>query len=186
MRKVSSRQEFLTVINVHLPLIARAVEIGVLYGDFSNEILRIINPQELTLVDPYQIGEKKYGDENSLPTAYSTEDNYQDLVKRFTPELISGKVRVVRKLSTDAVKDYPNNHFDFIYIDGSHTYEDVKRDLRDWWGKLSEGGVLAGHDYIEAPDFGVIDAVDEFLDTHYFRMILFNENGGDWALKKMY
>jgi hypothetical protein len=34
-----------------------------------------------------------------------------------------------------------------IYIDGSHEYEDVKADCRNYWPLLQEGGVMFGDDF---------------------------------------
>lgn len=36
--------------------------------------------------------------------------------------------------------------FDFIFIDGDHRYEAVKRDFEDWFPLLAEDGYLAFHD----------------------------------------
>ncbi len=37
--------------------------------------------------------------------------------------------------------------FDFIYLDGAHDYENVKKELPIYWDMVKPGGVLAGHDY---------------------------------------
>lgn len=50
---------------------------------------------------------------------------------------------------------------DLIYIDASHEYEDVKRDIEHYRALLNPGGVIFGDDYGN-PDFpGVKQAVDE-------------------------
>lgn len=36
---------------------------------------------------------------------------------------------------------------DVIYIDGSHEYADVKRDIEDYWPLVRPGGILFGDDY---------------------------------------
>ena len=52
--------------------------------------------------------------------------------------------------------------FDFIYIDGIHTYEGVKSDILHWKPFAKEGAVIGGHDYVRGWD-GVISAVNETL-----------------------
>ena len=42
---------------------------------------------------------------------------------------------------------FPNGEFDFIYIDASHKYEDVKKDIELCLPKLKYKGIIAGHDY---------------------------------------
>ena len=47
--------------------------------------------------------------------------------------------------SVDASKIIEDNSIDFIYIDANHI--DVATDLKCWFPKLKEGGIIAGHDY---------------------------------------
>lgn len=49
--------------------------------------------------------------------------------------------------SSDLIKSFPDNFFDFIYIDGDHSYKGAKSDLTNYYSKVRRGGVLAGHDY---------------------------------------
>lgn len=55
---------------------------------------------------------------------------------------------------------------DFIFIDGNHEYEAVKRDIAAWYPRLTPGGVIAFHDYYSEPGInpqeGVKQAVDEW------------------------
>ena len=41
----------------------------------------------------------------------------------------------------------PLESVDFIYLDGAHDYENVKKELRPYWDRVRPGGILAGHDY---------------------------------------
>ena len=57
------------------------------------------------------------------------------------------------------------NEIDFLFIDGDHFYESVKKDFDAWFPYLSSDGVLAFHDYDEKhPE--VVKFVDEVKDIH--------------------
>jgi len=54
-----------------------------------------------------------------------------------------------KHLSTDPsfVAQVSDKSLDFLYLDGAHDYENVKRELLLLFSKVRPGGVLAGHDY---------------------------------------
>ena len=60
---------------------------------------------------------------------------------------------------------FNDNRFDFIFIDGLHSYEGVKSDILVCWPKLRMGGVMLFHDYgwDGFKDGGPRKAVDEFF-----------------------
>jgi len=136
------------------------------------------NPLYLYLIDPFQLSDEKY--KSGLNTAYSTFQDYRLVKNRFK---FDQRVVYKRGFSYDVVENISDEYFDFIYLDASHLYKDVKRDLKEWFPKLKRGGIMAGHDYIEDEDFGVIEAVNNFSNITGMKMFLFNENGGDWALR---
>lgn len=51
--------------------------------------------------------------------------------------------------SFSVISSFPDGYFDFVYIDGDHSYEGAKSDLIKYYPKLKRGGVtrIAGHDY---------------------------------------
>lgn len=54
----------------------------------------------------------------------------------------------MRMTSDEAIADrFMPSYVGFVYVDGGHEYEQVKRDLRNYWPLVSEGGYLGGHDY---------------------------------------
>lgn len=52
---------------------------------------------------------------------------------------------------------------DMVFVDGSHEYVDVKRDIEFWKEELMVEGLLCGHDYFNFP--GVNRAVRELVPS---------------------
>jgi hypothetical protein len=79
-------------------------------------------------------------------------------------------VKIIRNFSYEASLIFPDEYFDFIYIDAAHDYNSMVEDVKAWWPKLKKGGVFSGHDYF--PDeriwrgrkCEVYRAVNEFLE----------------------
>ena len=87
-------------------------------------------------------------------------------------------IQLITKTSDDAVLDFNDEVFDFIYIDGIHQYENVKQDIINYLPKVKKGGVIGGHDY-GSTWVGVQKAVDEmfgkpdkvFKDTSWIKFL---------------
>jgi SAM-dependent methyltransferase len=73
-------------------------------------------------------------------------------------------INPIRMTSIEASKLYEDNSLDFVFIDASHEYEDVKADILAWLPKVKIGGILAGHDYDTFE--GVNKAVDEIFNIN--------------------
>lgn len=67
---------------------------------------------------------------------------------------------LIYSVSDEAKDKIADNSIDLLFVDGNHHYEQVKRDLENYWSKLKTGGVLLGHDY-QGPHPGVKRAADE-------------------------
>ena len=190
MKLLSSRFEFLSEIKYQINENPVCIEIGVAAGIFSRDIINTISPKKLYLVDPWQIGYDKNSDEtygdvlSYLPTAYSTEDQYKNILCDFYNEIKNNQVIVRPDFSYNVVDDLPDNYFDFIYIDSCHLYNSVKADLNMFLPKLKLNGLMCGHDYFNFDNFGVIQAVDEFCEEQKFEMIYLVNDSWDWALKR--
>ena len=79
-----------------------------------------------------------------------------------------------RMPSLEAAESYPDGSLDFVLIDASHEYADVRADILAWLPKIRPGGTLAGDDY-NWP--GVKQAVNELLTYH-------KRQGIYWTVKK--
>lgn len=55
-------------------------------------------------------------------------------------------IRPVRMTSLEAARLYGDRSLDFVFIDASHDYENVKADILAWKPKIKPGGYLGGHD----------------------------------------
>jgi len=64
--------------------------------------------------------------------------------------------------SADGAKYFEDKSVDFCFIDASHLYENVYRDLYAWFPKMKSGGILAGHDFEYIGNNGVGKAVKQF------------------------
>jgi predicted O-methyltransferase YrrM len=80
---------------------------------------------------------------------------------------INNMVKIVKDFSYNAVNSVPNE-LDFIFIDGDHSYEGIKRDWDDWSKKLKIGGIIALHDTNipeHDPSVGNLGSYKFFNDT---------------------
>jgi hypothetical protein len=192
MQIVNGRPEFLRALKDFLPSNPSCVELGVLSGEFSKMILDELDPSTLFLVDPWEVGDDKnangqtYNETLSfLKTAYSNEGLHRQVIERFQEHISLNKVKVIKAYSYDAVENFDDASIDMVYIDACHLYESVKADIRDYLPKLKRSGLMCGHDYFEYSNFGVIRAVDEFLQENTdFEFLILNNNGFDWAIRR--
>ena len=56
--------------------------------------------------------------------------------------------------------EFDEPHFDFIFVDGDHSYDATFADCVAYYPLLKKGGLFCGHDYSNLPD--VNKAVNEF------------------------
>ena len=73
--------------------------------------------------------------------------NEMDVYQRAKDNLKGLPVNIIKSDSIEASKNYKDGSLDFVFIDGSHTYEDVCKDIRAWFPKVKNGGFIGGHDY---------------------------------------
>lgn len=162
-----------------LPQNSVGAEIGVWKGDFSQLIEEVVSPRKLYLIDPWLIpgdnrdvlSRSKDGlslNIHGKPVSHQKDldEIYQYVMSRFQQ---SPSIQVIRSTSQDAVGHVSKASLDWVYIDGSHYYDDVKRDLELWTPKIRCGGILCGDDYYwrdSSGEYSVRRAVTEYVDKN--------------------
>jgi predicted O-methyltransferase YrrM len=96
---------------------------------------------------------------------FEDEDNYQRVLtflKDYPVEIMK-----CRSLDLDIERA------DFVWLDGDHTYENVKAELNKFYGIVPDDGIIAGHDYLHPSYPEVRQAVDEFAKEHHIEIITY-------------
>jgi len=88
-----------------------------------------------------------------------------DVYQEFLKNIKGLPINPVRMDSLEAVKRYKDGSLDFVFIDASHDYVNVKADGEAWLPKVKKGGVIAGHDYTNSYP-GLIRAVKEVFKNY--------------------
>jgi predicted O-methyltransferase YrrM len=143
----------------------KVLEIGCDIGDTSEFLLKSNQTLLLTGIDPYV----NYVDWNGnrLNERDVVHNNFMDRMSQF-----KGRFGLLREYSDNAAKHVLDNWFDVVFIDGLHEYEQLTKDCENYYPKVKEGGIFAGHDYHAIP--GVKKAADEFA-AKVGREILFTD-----------
>jgi hypothetical protein len=139
-------------------------ELGAGSGWFSHKILAHTNLSKVYSVDPWDKPEGSPIDFRADPTLYI------ECLKTLMP--FGDRSYVLRTLSNEAAKLFPDGHFDFVYIDANHWEPEIRNDIATWWPKVKPGGILAGHDYCETFHLDVKRVVDEFVDREVLTLNL--------------
>lgn len=132
-------------------------EIGVFKGANAQRLLTM-PLKKLYLIDPYipyNINRLQEIDhiKNELDEAKNV------MVGKFINHPLKDKIEIIFEDSGVASKKFADYFFDYVYIDGNHSYDAVRDDLSYWYPKVKKGGFLAGHDFTYQP---VSRAVNEF------------------------
>jgi predicted O-methyltransferase YrrM len=110
------------------------VEIGVAEGGSAWEAAQVMRPDAtLHLIDPYF--RRTMG--GFVPARV--------IARRLVDSVARGPVSWHECFSHEAVEGWANS-IDFLFIDGDHTYDGVRRDFEEWTPHLAAGGSVALHD----------------------------------------
>lgn len=141
---------------------ARSIlEIGIAEGGSAWHLRRALDPAgTITLIDTY-------------PTVLGMNMS-RAIASRLVESVDRGRAEWLRMRSDEAARGW-SRPIDFLFIDGDHAYESVRRDFEHWSPHLTPTGVLAFHDALtDAP------WMDESFGSAAFVREL--SGGADWRL----
>ena len=131
-------------------------EVGIFKCSYSKKILEATNPEKLHLID-------------------ISNDSIELASNLFPKEIESKKVKLHKGDSSTILSQFPNEYFDWVYIDGDHSYSGCKKDLDAALPKMKVNGKILLNDYIyfsssNMEKFGVVEAVNEFCIANNFKI----------------
>lgn len=190
-----------------LPKHSVGAEVGVFKGEFARVIHERCDPSELHLIDVWRHTDFDF--DNPLPEHASYPALFRAHLKHAEPDLADRPIAEVyeafldrvrafaaerkgvtihRGLSTEIAKTFPDQYFDFVFIDANHDYQPVLNDLHAYAPKMKPGGLIIGHDHFDnglsnTSSYGVIDAVNTFTRrTPWRRLAVTSEDFSTYFL----
>ena len=168
------------------------LEIGIFHGVTSRNVCELLyslygNDFKFTGIDLFVNDEKSLKDEfipkikflNPLKTIYYKYiiglDPYSyksvlKLLKKFEKN-----INIIIGDSNRMLKEIPRE-FDYVFLDGGHSYETVKIDLEHLTQVIEKGGTILCDDYDLSYAFGVKRAIDEYILEKKFNLQILNNS----------
>jgi hypothetical protein len=136
-----------------LPRQGIVAEVGVLRGDFSQNIFTQTQPRELHLIDTWE--------------GAAGQRNLEQVKNRFAEAIQNGEVILHQGHSTEVLKQLPAKSLDWLYLDTDHAYPTTAAELELAARLVKKEGLILGHDYVtgnwnNGVRYGVVEAVNEF------------------------
>jgi len=138
--------------------------VGTQYGHFAEKILAIAKPKKLHLLD-YNL------DLFKAEISKKQKSLVQEGIENGTVELHEGD-------SSTILRSFPDEYFDWIYIDADHAYQGVCKDIQQGYTKVKAEGMMVFNDYTnwsvcEVMPYGVAKAVNEFCIANNWEIVFF-------------
>ena len=138
----------------------RGIEIGVFRGDSSRYLLEHLPQLILHGIDPYV----EYRDWNGTINHRLHDLDPAYLYAESVKSEFGNRYMLYKDYAEKISHIFTDSSYDFIFIDGLHTHEQVRSDYSHYYTKVKQGGIISGHDYDKV--YGVKLAVDEIAKLH--------------------
>lgn len=144
----------------HFLQTGRAAEIGVYRGEFAAKNLQRWKG-DYYAVDAWAWRPGDPGDKNYQEDA-ANDANMN--ATRTAVAFAGSRVKMIQSLSVAAAASFPDEYFDWVYVDALHTPQAMHEDLNAWWPKVRKGGLITGDDYGDANPNGT-----EYMSAHRYQ-----------------
>jgi len=183
--EVNSKDRMIDFIQQVLPKNCIGAEIGVFKGHLSPILLENTKASKLHLIDPWYFFKTHW---NWAQGNQSTIDALRKILLDFKEEIENGRVKVHVGDDRQVLLTFPDQYFDWVYIDTTHQYEHTKQELQILASKVKDDGIISGDDWRPDPNHhhhGVYKAVNEFIADGKYSIIYSNDKNLQWAIKKV-
>ncbi len=72
-------------------------------------------------------------------------DTYQEFLQNIKNAGIEEYIKPIHKTSEEASKNF-HEPIGFLFVDGAHEFKFVQLDIKSWFSKVKDGGIIAFHD----------------------------------------
>jgi predicted O-methyltransferase YrrM len=137
----------------------KLAEIGVYYGVTTCRLRKAMDSEGvLFAIDPY-------------PKQRLGFSSHRIIARHEVSKIPVGTVNWIRTTGLDASKQMSlegSQNFDFVFIDGDHSYEGLKGDWEGWSKLIAPGGIVALHDSRSTPN----QSIDDWGSVRFTRDVI--------------
>jgi hypothetical protein len=160
----------------YLPKRGTGCEIGVFKGSFSRQLVDVLQPRKLHLVDPWTPQDIRLWQKKSQEFHWNC---MREVQSKLAKEIANHQVIIHQAFSVDILALFPTHYLDWIYLDGDHRYETVRLELELAHTRVKPNGLIMGHDFIKPEiypperrsDFQVVQAVYDFCTVYPWDLV---------------
>ena len=77
--------------------------------------------------------------------------------------------------SIKVIKGMPSEHFDFIFVDGDHSWANILPEFKEIERVIAKGGVIAYHDTLHIPD---VSELMRYVNDYMYNVVTLNTSEG--------
>ena len=167
------------------------LEIGVFHGVTSRNVCELLysfhgNDFRFTGIDLFVNDETLLKDEYIPKIKFSNplKTIYYKYIIRLDPYSVDSILRLLKKFqenvniikgnSNKVLKEINVDKFDYVFLDGGHKYETVKKDLENLTQIVNNNGTILCDDYDLSYAPGVKKAIEDFVSEKNFNLKILN------------